>query len=42
MTRRGLERERFLAFTSMTKNGATVKEALAYCDLMWPIEKEEK
>jgi hypothetical protein len=42
MTRVGLERERFLAFISMTKNGATTQEALAYLDLMWPIAKEER
>jgi hypothetical protein len=38
LTRRGLERERFLAFVSMTRNGATHDEAFAYIDLIWPLE----
>jgi len=39
MTRAGIERERFLVFVSMTRNGATREEAFAYIDLIYPLEE---
>jgi hypothetical protein len=38
LTRRGIERERFLAFVSMTRSGASNDEAIAYLDLIWPFD----
>ena len=39
-TRRGLERQRFLAFVSMIRSGATHDEAFAYIDLVHPIDED--
>lgn len=42
MTRRGIERQRFLVVISMMLNGATFAEALAYIELIHPFEGGEK
>ena len=39
--RAGIERDRYLTVTSMLKNGASITEALAYCDLIHPFGPEE-